>query len=332
MILLNIFKNSRLAGTAGMILLLFGVFLSSFIQDLSSEGISSVADHQAMPFYNLIFGDIHTLPFLNHLVAMLLMILIGYMLIRIGVRDQLLDQRSLMPAIFFLIFTAALPEARQLSPELVGSVFYLLCFAIIFEVFDKKPDTFSIFTASVLLVVGSMFYLKLIWFVPLMWGSLRTMRTVTWRELFYPVAAYLILALFLFTWYWGVMGEGARFWQVVAENMAFSGSFTPEHFSVYLLYGYILLLVIVASIYMVNHFRTRKTVVQNTYQVMFYMFVVGILFFLFVARFKPSSMVFMAFPVSYVLSNYFHRKRSPWPHEVAMWILVGLVVFVQVMV
>ena len=90
--------------------------------------------HQGMPFYKLIFGAIHTVPVLNHLIAMMFMMLLGYMLIRISVRDQLLHERSIMPAIFFIIFTAALPEARQVSPALVGSVFFLLCFAILFEV------------------------------------------------------------------------------------------------------------------------------------------------------------------------------------------------------
>ena len=314
-----------------MFLLLFGIFLSSFIRDFSSEGISSVTDYQGMPFYNMIFGSIHKVPILNHFIAMLMMMLISYMLIRIGVRDQLLEQRSLMPAIFFIIFAAALPEARQVSPALVGSVFYLLCFAILFEVQDKKPDTFSVFTASVFLVLGSLFYLKLIWFVPLMWASLRTMRPVTWRELFYPVVAYIILALFLFTWYWGVLADGARFGQVVAENMAFGEAFTSYHLSAYALYGFMLLLVMAVSIYMVKRFQSLKTVVQTIYQVMFYMFVVGLVFYALVARFDPSSLVFVAFPVSYVLSNYFHRKRNPWTHEVALWILLGLVVYVQVM-
>jgi hypothetical protein len=331
MILLRIFKNSRPGGMAGLFLLLLGIFLFSFIRDFSSEGISSVTQHQGMPFYKLILGAIHTVPLLNHVIAMLLMMLISYMLIRIGVRDQLLDQRSLMPAIFFIIFTAALPEARQMSPALVGSVLYLMCFAILFEVHDKEPDTFSVFIASVFLVLGSMFYLKLIWFIPLMWASLRTMRPVTWREMFYPVVAYMILALFFFTWYWGVMGDGELFRRVVAENMAFSGGFKAYHFSVYILYGYLLLLVLVASVYMVNHFQTRKSVLQSIYQVMFYMFVLGLLFLVFVARFDPSSLVFVAFPVSFVLSNYFHRKRNPWTHEVALWILLGMVVYVQVM-
>ena len=314
-----------------MVLLLMGIFLFSFILDFSKEGVSYVIAHQGMPFYELIFGAIHTVPVLNHLIAMMLLILISYMLIRIGVRDQLLDQRSLMPGIFFILFTAAIPEARQVSPALVGSVFYLLCFAILFEVHDKKPDTFSVFTASVFLVLGSMFCLKLIWFVPLMWASLLTMRKTTWRELFYPVVAYIILALFLFTWYWGVLGNGELFSQVVATNLAFSGSLPVYHYSVYVLYGYMLFLVLVASVYMVKHFQSRKTIVQVIYQVMFYMFVVGLLFFLFVARFDPTSLVFVAVPVSYVLSNFFHRKRNPWTHEVALWILVGLVVYVQVM-
>ena len=103
-----------------MILLLLGIFLYSFIQDFSSEGVSSVTEHRGMPFYNLIFGAIHTVPFLNHFIAMLMMMLISYMLIRIGVRDQLLQQRSLMPATFFILFTAALPAAREVSPALTG--------------------------------------------------------------------------------------------------------------------------------------------------------------------------------------------------------------------
>ncbi len=73
----------------------------------------------------LVFGSFHKVPVLNHLVAMLILMLIGYTLIRIGVRYQLLQQRSLMPAIFFMLFTASLPAARQVSPALIGSLFYL---------------------------------------------------------------------------------------------------------------------------------------------------------------------------------------------------------------
>jgi len=332
MIFLRVFKNNRATGTAGIILLLIAIFIPSFIDAIGASGPEELLPYSGMPFYNLIFGAIHKMPVLNHLVTMLIIMLIAYILIRIGVRDQLLQQRSLMPAVFFILFTAALPEARQVSPALTGSLFYLLCFVILFEVQEKKPDTLSIFTASLIMVLGSMFSLKLIWFVPLIWVSLWTMRSVTWRELFYPVVAYMLLALLLFTWYWGIKANGAGFVELLQENMAISGTFEPLHFSVHILYGFILLLVLIASIYMANRFLTMKTVVQKIYQVMFYMFLAAVLFYHFIARIDPASLVFIAIPVSFVLSYYFHRKKSPWIHELVLWILLGLVVYVQLMV
>ena len=332
MILLRIFKNNRLTGTAAIILLPIAIFVPSFIDALGATGLSELNSYVGMPFYNLVFGAIHKVPVLNHFVAMLIMMLISYTLIRIGVRDQLLQRRSLMPAIYFILFAAALPAARQVNPVLIGSLFYLLCFVILFEVQDKKPDTLSIFAASLILVLGSMFYLKLIWFVPLIWVSLWTMRSVTWRELFYPVVAYVLLALLLFTWYWGIHANGKDFVELVQKNMVITGSFEPYHRSVYMLYAYMLLLVGIASIYMINRFQTMKTAVQKIYQVIFYMFLASVLFFHFIARFEPASLVFIAIPLTFVLSNYFHRKKNPWIHEIVLWILLGLVVYVQLMV
>ena len=265
---------------AGLVVVTLAIFLKSFIHPGDPGGHSGLMEISDMPFYNLIFGEIHFRPVLNRIVTLVLLFIISYMLIRISVRYVLLEFRSLMPAFFFILFSMALPSTQQVNPALVGSIFYLFCFAILFDVHDKRPDTFSVFSASIVLVLGSMFYLKLIWFVPLIWISLSTMRSVTWRELFYPVVAYLLLGLFLFTWYWAVLNDSARFVTLIGENLAFNGSFESNHFSVYIFYGYFLLMVLVASVYMVNRFQARKTVIQNIYQVMFYMFVAGLLFFL----------------------------------------------------
>jgi len=344
MILLRIFKNNRSGGVAVIILIALAIFLKSFIQGFAgaeaggagiAEGAGAVEGlraYSAMPFYNLVCGRIHTTLFINRMITIFLLWIISYMLIRISVRYVLLEFRSFMPAIFFLIFSAALPSTQQVSPALVGSIFYLLCFAILFDVHDKRPDTFSVFTASMVLVLGSMFYLKLIWFVPLIWISLATMRTVNMRELFYPVIAYILLGLFLFSWHWVVLDNGQGFVKLIAENLRFDGAFKPYHHSAYIYYGFFMLLVLIASVYMVNRFQARKTVIQNIYQVMFYMFVAGLLFFLFIARFDATSLVFVSFPIAFILSNYFHRKKNRWTHELILWIMIGLLVYAQVMV
>lgn len=332
MILLRLFKDNRSTGIAWMIFLLLGLYLPSFIRDFGAEGSAEWEAHTAMPFYQMIFGQLHHFPVLNHIISMALVILIAYFMIRIGFRDQLLKQRSLMPALFFILFSSVIPSARELSPTLLASLFYLLCFSILFKSHDKSPDTLSIFQASLVLALGSMFCLKIIWFLPLLWASLWTIRQVTWRELLYPILAFVTMGLLLFTWYWGIKDDGGAFKTLIAENIAFTGSFQPFHYSVYLLYGFMLVLVGVASIHMMTNFQTRKTTVQNIYQVLFYMFLAGTAYFILIARFDPASLTFVAIPVSFVLSDYFHRKKSPWSHELAMWILLGMLLFAQLMV
>ena len=340
MILLRIFKNSRSGGVFALMVIALAIFLPAFVQiwrpggdaEVAPSGSYGLIGFSAMPFYNVLFGAIHRVPVLNRIIALAILLILCNMLIRIGVRYVLLDFRSLMPAIFFLIFSAVLPGTQQVSPALVGSIFYLSCFAILFDVHDKPPNTFSIFMASLVLALGSMFYLKLIWFLPLLWISLGTLRPVNWRELFYPVIAYLLLGFFLFAWYWGVQNDAPGFENLIRENLQLRGSFKPLHFSVYLFYGYFMLVVLVASIYMINRFQARKTVTQNIYQVMFFMFLAGLLFFIFVSRFDTTSLIFISFPITFILANYFHRKKNHWAHETAIWIMIGLLVFMRVMI
>ncbi len=329
MILLRILKDNRTTGTTGMVLLLLGLFAKSFVQVTTHGGRAPLTSYTGMPFYNLLFGAIHTVPLLNHIIALMLLLFMGYMLIRISVRNVLLDFRSVMPAVFMFLFTAALPSSQQVSPALTGAVFYLFSFAILFEVHDKRPDTSSVFMASLVLALGSMFYLKLVWFLPLVWISLAIMRTVTWRELFYPVIAYFLLALLLLTWYWGILDNFSELATLIRSNLAFTRGFIPHHYSINIYYGFLLLLVFIASLYMFNHFPTRKTVIQNIYQVMFFMFLAGILFFVLIARFDPATLVFIAIPVSYLLSNYFHRRKNPWTHELVLWVVIVLLVYMQ---
>jgi hypothetical protein len=332
MILLNLFKNDRVAGIGILFILTIAIFLRVFIQGAEPGSASEIIAYTGMPFYRLIFGGIHTTPVLNRIATLLILTLISYMIIRIAVRYLLLQFRSLMPALFFILFSMVLPGTQQISPALLGSLFFFLSFAILFDTHDKAPDTYLVFTASVVLVIGSMFYLKLIWFLPLVWAGLFTLRAATWRELFFPVLAFLLMGLFLITWYWGIEDDISALGTLLRENLAFEGSFISYHLSTYFYYGLFIILVGFASAYMANRFQTRKTMTQNIYQVLFFMFVAGVLFYLLIARFDPTTLVFMAMPVSYILSNYFHQKKSHWAHEAAMWILLGLLLFVQLTV
>ncbi len=52
-------------GMLGLGLLTLALFLKSFIQGADPEAGSAIVAHEGMPFYNMIFGAIHTTPFLT---------------------------------------------------------------------------------------------------------------------------------------------------------------------------------------------------------------------------------------------------------------------------
>jgi hypothetical protein len=323
MILLRILKNSRAGGIIGVFLLALGLMIISLVNYEAS------AAPQAMPLYALLFGKIHTLPLLDTLLTLVLIIALAYLLVRVSVRFVLLNSRSFMPAAFMVLTYLALPQARHLSPALLGSVFFMLSFAMLFDTVDDRPDTLRIFNACIIFALGCLFYLKLIWFLPLVWLAMMTLRTLNWRELFYSLMALGLMFLFLFTWYWGVKGDPAMLGTILRENLTFGEWAAPVHFSAYIYYGLVLVLVVVASVYMIQRFPTRKTVVQNIYQVLFFMFVAGGLFFVFISGISTSAIIYMAMPASYVLANFFHRPANHWSLELALWLLLGGLVYVQ---
>ena len=89
MIFLKIFKNTRTLGNTVLILLLLALFLPSMIRILDPAQHAAISPESGMPFYNLVFGYIHKVPLVSHLVTLLIMVFISYLLIRIGTRDQL---------------------------------------------------------------------------------------------------------------------------------------------------------------------------------------------------------------------------------------------------
>ncbi|MEZ5071218.1 MAG: DUF6427 family protein [Bacteroidales bacterium] len=323
MFLLRIFKDARGTGGAALMLLSVLLFLPSFLHPEVHP------ETTGMPLYSLMFGWLHDHPFFNQLFCLLHVWVLLYVLIQINGRHQLTEFRTFMPGTFFLLMAAALPMEQIVTPELTGMVFVAISFVVLLEQNESKRSLSRVFSASLILAAGSLFYLPLFWFIPLVWISLVTLAPVTWREIAVPLVAYACLAIFLISWYWGVQDAPDQLRSILQTNMTRPEKAGPYHLSIYLYYAYLFFLVILASFHMIQRFQSRKTFIQNIYQVFFYMFVAGLLFFWLLARFQPQGLLLLAMPSSILLPHYFHRRKNHWSHELMLWVLAGLLVFAQ---
>lgn len=321
--LLRLLKNNRTGGILFIGVLVILLWATTFIHPLLPD-----SDYQ-MPFYLVIARLTANSPLASTLLALLVNITIAVVIVRLNIRYFLIDDRSYMPATLYLLAATANPELHRISPVLIGGLFLLITLFILFNSHDDRPDSFRIFNASLVLVAGSLFYLKLIWFVPFIWITIGYFRSIRWREIFYPIVAYGLLFLFFVTYYWVIKDDAGQFGELLRSNLAPSrekpGFSTPWIIS----YGWLFFLILLASGYIIPGFQAGKIIVRKIYLVFFVLFLYSIGFYFAAATFDKDVIILVAIPVSYLLANYFHQRRTRWYHELLLWIWIGTIAYLQ---
>ncbi len=303
--LLRLFKNNRAGGIAFILVLLILMWSGSFFRP------PEIVHWTTMPLYDLLFQPLEKNPFFSSLVALLLYGIIAILLVRINVRFTLIQERTFMPAIFFLLIGGSYPPLQQVNPFLVGAIFLLLSIMVLFHAMDDKPDSYRVFNSSILLGLGSLFYLKMIWFIPLIWITISIIRPLRWREFVYPVVVFLLIGLFYFTWFWVFRNNASLFGEMLEHNLAFNTR--PHSFITPLFYvmGYLLFLIFLSSVFLVSRFQVRKIIIRKLYQVFFFMFLYTIIFFIVVAGLHPEMLCLIAIPVSSVYISLGEKVPIP---------------------
>ena len=324
MILLRLLKNNRTGGVIFIALLL----LLQWMQSLISP--PEVEIWVTMPFYHLIFEPLHSLPYLSIVVAFLIFSAISILLVRLNVKYFLIEDRSFMPAAMFILIAGTFPELHHLNPVLIGTLFLLITIIILFNAQEDKPDSYRIFNASLVLGLGSMFYLNLIWFILLIWLTILIIRPLRWRELIYPIVVFGMIGLFMLCYYWVFLDDVSQLGALLKDNLTIRVDYSNYGNSRLIFAAYILFMIIVASIYVLQRIQGRKIVIRKLYQVFFLMFIFSFLYDLIVTKLLLESFYILALPISYLLSNFFHRKRNHWMHELLLWIWIGIIVYIHI--
>ena len=324
MALLRLFKNNRTGGIVLLVLLAILTSLISFIHPQPTQ------EWQGMPMYELIFGELYRFPGLSVCIAILFHLLIALILIRLNTRFSLIEERTYMPALFYLIIATVFPSTHAVNPLQIGGLFYLLSFIQIVNAHDDRPDTYRVFNAFLLFFLGTFFYAKLIWFLPILWVVLFSVRPATGREWLYSIVAGCFAMISLFVYYWVFRDAGWMFPELLRNQLQFTGSWEGMPVSNYVFIAYIFLMVIIASISILKRYQVKKIIIRNIYRVLLYMFLFSFVFYFLLSRYEKASIYFTAIPLSFLLANYFHQKRYLVIREILIWILLGLAVMVQI--
>jgi len=322
---LRLLKNNRPSGLAFIVFLLLLLFLKTALDPVPGDTLTG------MPLYQLLPGKIAGLPFLSAAVSTLIFILLLLLIIRLNIIHFLLEDRTYMPATFFLLINASWPVALQLNPILFSTPFLLFAILTLIRGEEHRADPMALFNATLLLAAGSLFYLKLIWFIPFLWITAAIIRPLKWRGIINPLLAMFLLGVFMFTWYWVIKDDLPLLGKILTENLGMgNGRLSTPELPGMIMLGFLALLITISSFHLLSRYQFRKIIIRKLYLVLFILFCYGLLFFFLVTNFREEVMILVAVPLTYLFSNYFYRKKNSALQEVLIWTWLLLIIYVQI--
>ena len=169
---------------------------------IKPEPFPFYAGEDMMPFYRPVAWLMAQSPFLNSLIPLILLILLAFLAIRLNIQYAFIRVRTFLPASLLVLITSGLTSMHAMHPVYFAVFFVLFAIDRIFDSYDKESIHSNAFDAGFLISIGSLFYMNLVFFFPMIWAGLIVVhKQIKWRDFVLPLFGLLIPWLFTFAGY-----------------------------------------------------------------------------------------------------------------------------------
>jgi len=294
------------------------------------QPVEMIFEPNPMPLYAWIASLIEGQIILSKLIALALLIFTALWISRLNTKFILLQHRTYLPSIIYILLVSSYLPLQQLSPVVFAALFLVLSIEIMFDTFKKEGLALEFFMAAFLVSIASLFYARSTFLMLVVWTALSVLRPVRWREWVFTFLGFLTPYIFLFSWYYLSGQDLAENWEKIRYNFVHDRDW--DYLNIYYLvfYFYVLLVVALASRKMLGVFQKLKIYVRKFFRINFWIFAFIFTVFLTIYSGAIEMIYFIAIPVSYILSYYFFNIRSRFFGEIIFSLILasyGLLLF-----
>ncbi len=282
-------------------------------------------DHNPMPLYGLLTSYIAHDTITSKIVAMVLLIITGFYLVRFNTIYIFLKERTLLPAFFFILIVSSLTSLHRLHPVLIATAFFIAALDRLLSSYKTERLSYNYFEASFLIGASSLFYFNLVYFIIIVWAALLILRPVIWRE-----------------WVFSVLGLATPWFFFASvdffmhDSLEWTGSLITGNFKTrdvlnfmllpeIIFFSFLLLLIILASSKITASLPSMKVFTRKVFVMFFWIYLVAVLIYFFVETANVEIAVIATIPVSFLLSHFILSLRPGfWSNAILWCIIAGL--------
>jgi hypothetical protein len=304
----------------------FLLWLPSF---LSTPDSVFFFDKAPMPLYKFITDIIPAQSLMARLFTFALVVIQGFLLVRLNTRFIFINNRTYLPVLFFILITTAIPDLQRLNPVIFSGFFLVLALEKIFDSYGNNELAYDYFIAAFYLSIGALFYPFLIFFMFTIWISLALLRPFRWREWLFTLIGFALPVFFVFCFYYLVYDQPFRLVNDVKAVFEVS-CHSPEYpLPVLIFLAFVMFLILLASQFMIRVYPNKKIFSRKAYTVFLWLFINVMVVFLVVNRASVELIFLGAIPVSFLLSHYFAFVKSVFWGNIFLALLFVLLLVIQ---
>lgn len=302
------------------------LWIRSFVHP---EAFSFYAGENMMVLYKPVSILLGTNLFINHLSALLFTILLAFLILKLNVQYAFIKLRSFLPPSLFILITSGMPDLHTMHPVYPAALFLVLAIDRIFNSFDKETIHSNAFDAGIFLAIGSLFYLNLVFFFPLLWfGFIIVKPKVNWREYILTTIGFVLPWLAALTYYLAA-GKQDELIATLQMNFTSHQTFLKANLPVQVFGGYLVLLTLLGSFFLLSQYDDKRISSRKFFKVFFWIFLISVVLVAANPAVSQEIIVILAIPLTYLISNFFiFMKRKVWG-EVFMYLLMAGVIYMQ---
>ncbi|MGB4401222.1 MAG: DUF6427 family protein [Daejeonella sp.] len=242
---------------------------------------------------------------------------------------NLLGKPTYLPALLYISAGSLFTPFLILSPALFCNFLLLWMIEKFLSIYKRNEVSSVMYDLGMMVALGALIYFPFIAMLPLLWISLLIFRPVYWREWVAVVIGFATIFFFLGVfYYWNdSLDQFYRIWIPLTSKF-------PTNLRINL-YDTLVLIPVVA-IMILAFFQLQKNFfrsvvhLRKSFQLLFFMFIIGLISFYLKADLKLYHFLLCAPPAAVLMAYYFIHAGQRWLYESMYAILIAGIIYFQI--
>lgn len=309
------------------------IFISLFpavywIPSLFPSVSPQIPEVTGVPLGRLILAFNRDFRLLSSLVALILVIVNGYLLIELNTIYIFIPARTQLPSYFYGVLVMGMSQLHQLTPALVSSTMLVLVFYRIFSAYKVERISLNFLDAGMLISLASLIYFPTLVFFLFLLASLIILRPFIWREWTFAVLGLIIPYIFLISVYFLADISFAGYFTEIADSL----NKVEQHFklSQVINWSFVLVFMLIGSYYMASAIDKMKIHASKFFFVYLFFFLFSVIIYMVIPGSGLGMIFFVSIPLAYLFSYYFVRCRRNWVNEILFLLFLMLLLWQRI--